>query len=735
LEGLNEACDDAVSPELEQQEDCLVSSSDEPRYETNLTQLPLEEWTGLAVYTFVETDGASSSETMMVGWVKNVASSGGELPETVDVEARYHANIGYFASPQMFPLDPEDVFVVDENSETEEATVIKKLRAEGSAPTAVGQPKQNTVSLYHELAVAYAKSLGEGLKVLGDLPDGREVVWLSNDPSALYLAKSHRDDRLRAAFHHYAESIGQGMDTLPVSCPKLSVRAGGFCCPWGCSVQMNENNDARDGLSFDSVDDYRLHCDDCHSYGSAADMVELGDGKLFTRIHEGLEMLELSSGISSAIVARLPSVWPDAAKTPLSRMRLPSGTEFTQSPTREKLSLPWTNDSLRTRLSQKARQPENGHLLSLVELWSTIGHLFESEGSGLCRLSQTQFEATTAHHHISGANENGKPCHITNCCQFISPSTSPRRFLDCALCCLPWEKCIGKPTTSTSNMEESTPSGTGNDSRGLGCVLRSDASFERSNVSDEIAFPGIMGEAKALLLQVAELIPPGLKLSNAVDKIDPLEGRRIWDEAYLDVWKVFVRDCSTPSMFSQALTVLVGSINRRKMPRWWKQDGGGWSTSQMIMANTSMETFFLHLYVLDAALSETIGKSFLSQAPPGSISTSAEDRSSLLKSLGLQMARYMSFAQELGEPLYDGEHDEDCMVCYEGGDLLCCEFCDGVAHAKCLEPPLKEEEANKLENWVCGSCINDFCDRKGVLREDIERQYPMTETECASNDG
>jgi hypothetical protein len=731
LEGLNGAYVDASSPELEQQGDCLVSSSDGPQDAKDLNQVPLEEWTGLAVYTFVATatDGASS-ETMMVGWVKNAESSDGELPETVQVEAYYLASIGYFTSPKIFDLYPEDVFVVDENSETEEATVITRLRAKGNAPTAVESPSQNTAPLYHESALAYAKSLGEGMKILGDVPDGREVVWCSNDPSALYLAKNHQEEALRAAFQHYADSIGQRTDSLPLSCPKLSVRIGELCCPWGCSVQMNTDNESRDCLFFDSIDDFRIHCDNCHSYGPIAEIVELGDGKLFTRVHEGVGMLQLISDISSAIVACLPSVWPDAVKKTLVRMKLPSGTEFAQSPTGEKLSLPWTNNSLRTKVSEMVRQSNNRHLLSVVDLWSTMGHLFEIDGSGLFRLTQAEFEAATAHHHTIRANEHD---HIANCCQYIPSSTNPRSFLDCALCSLPWEKCIGKPA-NTSNMDEG--SGTSNHFRGLGCVLRSDSSFQKSNISNAVSLPGTMGEAKALLLQVAELIPPGLKLSNPIGKSDPLEGRRIWDTSYLDVWKAFVWECSNPSMLSQALTVLLGSINRTKMPRWWKQEGGGgWSTSQVIMANTSMETFFLHLYVLDAALSETIGRSFLAQASTEPTPTSTEDRSLLLKSLGRRMALYMSFAQELKESPYTREHDEDCMYCLEGGDLLCCEFCDYVAHAKCLDPPLQKEEADNLENWVCDSCMNDLCEKKGVQRDDIERQYPLTETKGASSDG
>jgi hypothetical protein len=168
-------------------------------------------------------------------------------------------------------------------------------------------------------------------------------------------------------------------------------------------------------------------------------------------------------------------------------------------------------------------------------------------------------------------------------------------------------------------------------------------------------------------------------------------------------------------MFSQALVVLMGSIDRTKMPFWWKQDGVGWSTFQMLMANANMDLFFLHLYVLDAALAETIGRSLMGDK-------SSKKTNKRKGSTQQQMARWVTFAMELVPSFTPntGSHDCDCMYCDDGGDLLCCEYCSNVAHAECCEPVIEQAEITADLRWICDSCINDICQQKGVTRQDLD---------------
>eukprot|EP01083_Nonionella_stella_P293457 998005_1 len=45
---------------------------------------------------------------------------------------------------------------------------------------------------------------------------------------------------------------------------------------------------------------------------------------------------------------------------------------------------------------------------------------------------------------------------------------------------------------------------------------------------------------------------------------------------------------------------------------------------------------------------------------------------------------------------------DDCVVCKDGGDLLCCDGCVNAYHLGCLNPPLKEVPQGK---WFCPECV------------------------------
>ena len=47
------------------------------------------------------------------------------------------------------------------------------------------------------------------------------------------------------------------------------------------------------------------------------------------------------------------------------------------------------------------------------------------------------------------------------------------------------------------------------------------------------------------------------------------------------------------------------------------------------------------------------------------------------------------------------QHIEYCIVCKDGGELLCCEACPHSYHIDCLNPPLKQVP---LVEWYCGRC-------------------------------
>jgi len=53
--------------------------------------------------------------------------------------------------------------------------------------------------------------------------------------------------------------------------------------------------------------------------------------------------------------------------------------------------------------------------------------------------------------------------------------------------------------------------------------------------------------------------------------------------------------------------------------------------------------------------------------------------------------------------LFKGEHDDDCYICYNGGDLVCCDFCSKAYHMQCHIPPLPFLPDEGLL-WKCCEC-------------------------------
>ena len=150
-------------------------------------------------------------------------------------------------------------------------------------------------------------------------------------------------------------------------------------------------------------------------------------------------------------------------------------------------------------------------------------------------------------------------------------------------------------------------------------------------------------------------------------------------------------------MLTQALTTLLASIRRAEMPHWWRQDGGNWSTAQMLMANSTLPTFFLHVYVFDAAIAD------------GSYNCSKTDKRQKQSSFGFsleEMKECLAGAEDRGISRFYGAHDDECVVCGEGGSLLCCEFCSTVQHARCCDPPILEDTDSF--DWACDGCANNI---------------------------
>lgn len=161
-------------------------------------------------------------------------------------------------------------------------------------------------------------------------------------------------------------------------------------------------------------------------------------------------------------------------------------------------------------------------------------------------------------------------------------------------------------------------------------------------------------------------------------------------------------------MLSQSFVALLASIKREKLPLWWKAKHTGWSTAQRLMlSDVTMSSLILQLLLFDIALSEFTetepesfpyenltftGKDLL----PGSfMAMKAEER----------MQELLQCARKAAVPRFQGVHGSVCCTCEDGGELLCCEFCERVVHLQCLNPPLLKPP---VDGWACTPCTVDI---------------------------
>ena len=63
----------------------------------------------------------------------------------------------------------------------------------------------------------------------------------------------------------------------------------------------------------------------------------------------------------------------------------------------------------------------------------------------------------------------------------------------------------------------------------------------------------------------------------------------------------------------------------------------------------------------------------------------------------------MPLGSLLKQPAFEQEDpEEECSVCFDGGDLLICVGCEQNFHLRCAVPPLK---AIPADDWFCASCL------------------------------
>ncbi|XP_046507694.1 autoimmune regulator-like [Equus quagga] len=77
------------------------------------------------------------------------------------------------------------------------------------------------------------------------------------------------------------------------------------------------------------------------------------------------------------------------------------------------------------------------------------------------------------------------------------------------------------------------------------------------------------------------------------------------------------------------------------------------------------------------------------------------------------------------EPQLHQKNEDECAVCRDGGELICCDGCPRAFHLACLSPPLQEIPSG---TWRCTSCLQGRPQRDLAQAEETRPQEPPAET-------
>ncbi|XP_043076409.1 autoimmune regulator [Puntigrus tetrazona] len=93
-----------------------------------------------------------------------------------------------------------------------------------------------------------------------------------------------------------------------------------------------------------------------------------------------------------------------------------------------------------------------------------------------------------------------------------------------------------------------------------------------------------------------------------------------------------------------------------------------------------------------------------------------------------------NYSHQQGEPstrVVDVEHnDDECTVCKDGGELICCDGCPRAFHLTCLVPPLTSIPSG---TWRCQLCQSNRVNDRTYTPLQPTAHPPMTETSSSSS--
>jgi hypothetical protein len=618
----------------------------------------LASWHG-AVVSF-EAESEKKEANLFIGRVQlpnELRNGDDQLMAEIDevlVQCFYASSVGVFAQPQYASVDPEEVFLVTEGtkyyslleridrcaplskysnqqtqSRKEEGGGAFQLpqqmgdvenvgRAENAMPqegdanrpqvdasprSAMSPEEAAKNALVEHIAFQFACQFrrGDCLKKparMGSLPDGRLVIWYSNDPLALYVQEhSGFIDNQKA----FVDSVARSNKDR-VANEKICTGVDPYACLYGCTWMAKDPNTALRLAEFQNEGMLARHHKKFHSYKTSDDLFQYL-GQRFIRVADCKLMKKMLGDLTSAACALSAKV-ADMGRTnvPATVLDDPStGLKIASSPSRHQCHLPilqLVDIAKDTRAHGKHPLHQAVALLLKLRLFFDLDEAKGSISLSSGALKGLEWDKRRRESDGLSLNEYTRRC---SCSRQSLANTSER----CSLCALSSEgNILSVPKESGQmgqNVVERHP-------RGIGCAIPTSVLMPSSQVNAPVAPTfGKVGFAKMLLLRIASNAPSQLHACNPKSANDPCGNPK-------DVWKhegkrfrTFVQQAGSVRALAQAFVVLLSAFDHDKLPLWWRQGEFGWLLSaQKLLLQPSIPSLVLHMLVLDVAIAEYI---------------------------------------------------------------------------------------------------------------------------------
>ena len=444
-----------------------------------------------------------------------------------------------------------------------------------------------------EAAWALVRKLSQKSKrfcQIGRVPDGRAVFWTAADPGALYIRWEDRRQaeslqNLKWLQEQYLEQLRKVTDDQLKGRLRFPTPNQPFACPWGCYCRTADNGAHMQAMSFSSMDELVFHIGAYHEY-SDGENIKCRDIGALNRIGTGESIRMVAASIATSICARNHSllvytIEREHTNDPIICSDDPDLIMFDYAKFLDfsKEGRGCVANEVHDRLQNDA------DTLQLCRLYSRIARLWDIQIDGRYWLCANENSRCS---RLSRLGERVHQADLRSDCYLRSPQSTGQ--FNCSVC---------------SQLDERGPAGKDR-YKSLGCLAFSEVYFPtNAPIENMLKGSGLTTKVKFLLINLASQIPESLRRERT-DTCKPRED--MWEVTEHQTWYQHVTRFNRLNSALQASVVLMYSIDKQKMPLWWKEARGGWASSHAIMSLPSFSSLALFLYVFDAAVCEYNGK-------------------------------------------------------------------------------------------------------------------------------